>query len=193
MDLADEIAYNNHDIDDGLSSRMIDGRALGEVELWRVNMEEARQRAGDAPAKVLVYQTIIGIINSQVTDLVDSTLGRIEQARVSSLHDVRAQGTHLASFSPAMERMNNELKAFLRKNLYNHHRVIRMADKAERILRELFNAYVRRPKLLPPRTHSLIEETGEEKYRIICDYIAGMTDRFALNEYKKLFDPFEKV
>jgi len=92
-----------------------------------------------------------------------------------------------------MAEMNRELKAFLMNNLYHHHRVIRMADKAERIISELFRAYSREPRLLPPGNFEKIDKDGTKKMRVICDYIAGMTDRFALKEYGKLFDPFLKV
>ncbi|MHA2343906.1 MAG: deoxyguanosinetriphosphate triphosphohydrolase, partial [Candidatus Hodarchaeales archaeon] len=97
----------------------------------------------------------------------------------------------IARFSPEMERKNGQLKEFLYDNLYKHHRVLRMADKAERILKSLFEVYSNEPRVLPPHFFSEIERVGKE--RLICDYIAGMTDRYALDEYKKLFDPYEKV
>ncbi|TAN63763.1 deoxyguanosinetriphosphate triphosphohydrolase [bacterium] len=193
VDIADEIAYNNHDIDDGLSSEMLAPELLGSVELWQENFEEARRLSSDADFRVLKYQTVIRIINAQVTDLVDTIEKTIAEENISSLDSVRSRKKPVARFSPEMEKKNKQLKRFLKANLYNHHRVIRMADKAERILKELFKAYLRAPKLLPPRVHSLIEEAGMEKHRVICDYIAGMTDRFALDEYKKLFDPYERV
>ncbi len=194
VDIADEIAYNNHDIDDGLSSNMLTLDALEDVEIWRLRRQEARQNLGGrVDEKVLTYQTIIGIINAQVTDLVRLVGGRIEEEGIVSIDDVRRRKAPLVGFSPEMERMNRELKAFLRENLYHHHRVIRMADKAERIISELFRAYAREPRLLPPAKFSRIESGKAPEKRVICDYIAGMTDRFALKEYGKLFDPFEKV
>jgi len=193
VDLADEIAYNNHDIDDGISSGMLDAPSLNEVALWRATMEEVRRRTKSKDEKILTYQTIIGIINSQVTDLVRLAITRIKEENIGSIEDVRGRKDPIAGFSPEMARMNRELKAFLMKNLYHHYRVIRMAHKAEHIISELFNAYVKEPKLLPPGNFSLIDSGAVSKKRGICDYIAGMTDRFALNEYGKLFDPFEKV
>ncbi len=194
VDLADEIAYNNHDIDDGLSSSMLDPQGLKEVELWKTNMEKVRARIVDkTDERVLRYQTIIGIINAQVTDMVTLISARIKKEDISSLEQVRRRAHPIAGFSPEMARMNRELKAFLTKNLYNHHRVIRMADKAERIISGLFRAYVREPKLLPPGKFARMESGNVPEKRVICDYIAGMTDRFALKEYGKLFDPFEKV
>ncbi len=193
VDIADEIAYNNHDIDDGLHSDMLSAEDLLEVELWRKNLEEVKGSNSGADFKVLKYQTIRRIINQQVTDLVDTAEEAIKENGILTIDDVRARKTPIAHFSPGMHEMNKQLKIFLNNNLYRHHRVIRMADKAERIIKELFSAYLREPRLLPPLTCSLIGDRGEKKHRVICDYIAGMTDRFALGEYKKLFDPFEKV
>ncbi|MBI5643694.1 MAG: deoxyguanosinetriphosphate triphosphohydrolase [Deltaproteobacteria bacterium] len=191
-DIADEIAYNNHDIDDGISSEMIDPSALKGVEIWSEYFEPVKSLYPDADIKVLKYQTIVRIINAQVTDLVSTILKTIDEEGIKSLNDVRSRSP-IASFSAEMEKKNRQLKKFLRENLYRHHRVVRMADKAERILNELFKAYLRKPKLLPPHVHSLIDKSGRDKHRVVCDYIAGMTDRFALDEFKKLFDPYEKV
>lgn len=191
-DLADEIAYNNHDIDDGISSEMIDPSALKSVDLWSGHFDEVKALYPEADFKVLKYQTIVKIINAQVTDLVDTVLKTIETEGIKSLEDVRLRGV-VARFSPEMDKKNRQLKKFLKENLYRHHRVVRMADKAERIIKELFKAYLRAPKLLPPHVYSLIDKSGRDKHRVVCDYIAGMTDRFALDEYKKLFDPYERV
>ncbi len=191
VDIADEIAYNNHDLDDGLASRMITPEELNEVELWRINYEKVRAMYPYEDFKIHKYQTIIRIINQQVTDLVNETLRRIQEYGISSVEEVRNCPERLASFSKSMEKKNRELKRFLMENLYTHHRVIRMADKADRIIRGLFRVYTEEPRLLPPHVYAKIEEVGKE--RLICDYIAGMTDRFALDEYKKLFDPYEKV
>jgi dGTPase len=191
VDIADEIAYNNHDIDDGLSSELIDTKALMDVELWRVNFEEVKKSIPEAEEKILKYQTIKKIINSQVTDLVDSIRKVIEEEGIASVEGVRKRERRIARFSPEMEKVNGELKRFLRKNLYYHHRVLRMADKATRIIGQLFETYMNEPRTLPPKNYLDIERIGKE--RAICDHIAGMTDRFALDEFKKLFDPYEKV
>lgn len=191
VDIADEIAYNNHDIDDGLSSDMLEIDSLREVALWKEHFEEVKALNPGEERKILVSQTIIRIINAQVTDLVGTILKAITDEGIGSIDDVRARGANIAGFSPEMDAKNRELKRFLKANLYNHHRVIRMADKARRILRNLFTVYMREPKLLPPKTCMEIERHGKE--RVICDYIAGMTDRFALDEFKKLWDPYERV
>ncbi|MBI5826916.1 MAG: deoxyguanosinetriphosphate triphosphohydrolase [Deltaproteobacteria bacterium] len=191
-DIADEIAYNNHDIDDGLSSEMIELDALDGVELWKENFAAVKEECRGADIKIRKYQTVKRIINAQATDLVETAFNAIEKEGIRSIEDVR-KGRPIARFSPEMDRKNRQLKKFLLVNLYRHHRVERMAHKAERIIRELFKAYLKNPRLLPPRLFSHLEETGKDEHRVICDYVAGMTDRFALDEFKKLFDPYEKV
>ncbi|HZX36008.1 MAG TPA: deoxyguanosinetriphosphate triphosphohydrolase [Thermodesulfobacteriota bacterium] len=191
VDIADEIAYNNHDIDDGLSSGMIEPDMMKDVELWRENFKEVKKAHENVDFKILKYQTIVRIINAQVTDLVGNIFSVLEEEGIESAADVRKRGKPVACFSRGMTAKNVELRKFLRKNLYEHYRLARMADKAERMLEGLFNAYMRESRLLPPHFFSHIESIGKE--RLICDYIAGMTDRFALDEYKKLFDPYEKV
>ncbi len=191
VDIADEIAYNNHDIDDGLSSELINIEALMEVELWRTSFEEVKKLYPDEESKILKYQTIKRIINNQVTDLVKNIMGVIEAEGISSVSDIRQREKRIARFSPEMNKMNGEMRRFLRKNLYYHHRVLRMEAKATRIIGRLFETYMNEPRTLPPKNYLDIERIGKE--RAICDHIAGMTDRFALDEYKKLFDPYEKV
>ncbi|MFQ5585878.1 MAG: deoxyguanosinetriphosphate triphosphohydrolase [Thermodesulfobacteriota bacterium] len=191
VDVADEIAYNNHDIDDGIASDMLELNDLKGVRLWQENFEVQQRAYPDNHFKVHKAQTIITIINQQVTDIVGEVLRRVEEEGVKSAEDVRDIGHTIACFSEEMGEKNNELKRLLKEKLYNHHRVIRMADKARRILRNLFAVYSREPRLLPPHVYAFLEQTGKE--RLICDYIAGMTDRFALEEYKRLFDPYERV
>ncbi|HBO84027.1 MAG: deoxyguanosinetriphosphate triphosphohydrolase [Deltaproteobacteria bacterium GWC2_42_11] len=191
VDIADEIAYNNHDIDDGISSGMLDVEQLSSIGLWRENFERVAKEYHMEGFKVLKSQTIIRIINGQATDLINQILKSIKEKGMETHEDIRNAGAVIARFSPDMERKNRELKNFLKENLYNHHRVIRMADKADRIIKHLFKVYENDPRLLPPHIYANINEVGKE--RLICDYIAGMTDRFALDEYKKLFDPYERV
>lgn len=191
VDIADEIAYNNHDIDDGISSEMLEPASLEAVTLWRENFDEVKRRYPEADFKILRSQTVIRIINAQVTDLVDTISHTVSSESIGSVEEVRARAV-IARFSPEMAVKNKELKLFLRANLYRHHRVIRMADKARRMLNSLFSAYMREPRLLPPRTFAEIGP-GHARERVVCDYIAGMTDRFALDEVNKLFDPYEKV
>ncbi|MDF1537061.1 MAG: deoxyguanosinetriphosphate triphosphohydrolase [bacterium] len=192
VELADEIAYNNHDLDDGLTSRMLEQGELSRVTLWRTVTESILSEwVGISPA-MLRHESIRKIINWQVTDLVDNIARNLKQMGISNREELAQAGERVASFSSEMEEMNRELKKFLRDNLYAHYRVTRMAEKAQRILVDLFNAYLDKPKQLPPSTYNRIKGGGDVK-RVVCDYMAGMTDKFALEEYKKLFDPYEKV
>lgn len=191
VDIADEIAYNNHDIDDGLSSQMITTEQLKEVELWQESFEEASRDFPGATEKILKHQTVIKIINRQVTDLVDNIKKTLEGHRIDSIETVRDFGKPIARFSSEMEAKNVALKRFLKDNLYHHYRLLRTADKAERIIGAIFDLYASKPELLPP--HYLTDREDTEGKRLICDYMAGMTDRFALDEYKRLFDPYEKI
>jgi len=188
-DFVDEIAYNNHDIDDGLSSGLITVAQLRAVELFR-EAHDTLATAG-ADERILRHQVVRQIIDRCVQDLMESTLGALEAAGVSSVEAVRGAGRRLVGYSPAMAARVRELKDFLFHNMYRHYRVVRMGNKAGRILRDLFQAYVEEPQQLPPHFHERVEEGG--LHRAVCDYIAGMTDRFALDEHRKLFDPLERV
>lgn len=192
VELADEIAYNNHDLDDGLTSGMLDQEELWNVTLWRTVTESIKSQMPDVSRTMLKHEGIRRIINMQVSDLIVNIGRKIEAMGISNREDLFLAPERVAAFSPEMEEMNRELKNFLLENLYEHYRVTRMAEKAQRILTDLFNAYFEKPKQLPPTTYRKIENNGSVK-RVICDYMAGMTDKFALEEYKKLFDPHEKV
>jgi dGTPase len=190
IDFIDEIAYNNHDIDDGLSSRMIEVEQLRAVRLFR-EAHDATLARGVHGRRIVRHETIRRIIDRCVRDLIDTTLGALTSARVSSTGDVRTFGRRLVAYGPEMAEMVKELKAFLLVNMYRHYRVVRMGDKAGRILRDLFHSYVGEPLQLPPQFQQRIEADG--LHRVVCDYIAGMTDRFALDEHRKLFDPLVRV
>ncbi|MBI3091632.1 MAG: deoxyguanosinetriphosphate triphosphohydrolase [Candidatus Tectomicrobia bacterium] len=190
-DLADEIAYNNHDIDDGLKSNLLTLEQLEEVELW----QEAYRATFDAllgqPPRVIQHQTVRRLINELTTDLVEETAHRIVVDGVETVDDVRGASRRIAGFSPEMQSKAQCLKEFLYRNMYQHFRVVRMGEKAGRILRQLFEAYIANPEQLPPNIKQRLEE--DALHTVVCDYLAGMTDRYALEEYKKLFDPFERV
>ncbi len=192
VDFADEIAYNSHDIDDGLKSEMLEERDLAGVTLWAEAREWVGRRHGDASPSVQRYQTVRRIIDRLVTDMIAAILVRVEEHRIQTLADVRACTVRLAGLSPAMAEQNRELKAVLLDRLYRHHRVVRMTMKAGRVMTDLFHTYMEAPQQMPPHVHRRIEE-GEPQARVVADYIAGMTDRFAFDEYKKLFDPYERV
>jgi dGTPase len=190
-DYADEIAYNNHDIDDGLTSQMIDLESLREVPLWEEHFLPIQCRSHQAPDKIQWRQTVRAIINSLVMDLCTETLRKLANSSLNTSEDVRHVPQPLVGFSQTMEHKNAELKLFLLEHLYRHYRVIRMAEKARRIIHDLFKVYADTPRQMPPSFATRI--TAEGTPRVICDYIAGMTDRFALEDHRKLFDPQARV
>lgn len=191
INYADEIAYNNHDIDDGLKSGYITLEQLSVVELWSENYGKIRSRFPDADPQRLKLQTISAMIGEFITDLTTTTAAAIKSAGIETIEDLRRVNKTVAGFSPELSRKNRELKLFLWENLYHHYKVERMRVKAERYLADLFRTYCSYPSLLPAKYIKKMEIYGRE--RVICDYIAGMTDRFALDEYKRLFEPYERV
>ncbi len=192
VDLCDEIAYNNHDLDDGLESRLLDLDGLiDQVRIFGDLFRSAKSAHPTAPLKMLINKTIISLINLEVTDLIENIRRTIQKEEIRTLDDVRKAPRLLVSFSDEVGDKHRELKTHLYKNLYNHFRVNRMKNKARRILEALFKAYQEDPSLLPSHFQNRINQDGKE--RVICDYVAGMTDRFAIDEYMKLFDPREKV
>ncbi len=193
VDFADEVAYNAHDVDDGLKSGMLDADDLGTVPIWADAMREVSQHAPNASLAILHYQAVRTLIDWMVGDLTESLLDRLRDQGIDSLDGVRAVKPRLVDFSPAMTARHRELKAFLYDRLYTHHRVTRMTQKADRIMSALFEVYMTEPRQLPPHVLRRTAEEDETVPRVIADYIAGMTDRFALEEYKKLFDPYERV
>jgi dGTPase len=192
MDTADEIAYDNHDIDDGIKSKMIDEGSLKKVKLWKMIFEKVKREYSNLNTKLRIYLIIRSLINWQVTDLIDNTLKNIRRLKISNFEELKKCKKRVVLFSKETGELREELKQFLFKNLYCHWRVIRMSDKARRFIRALFYVYLNNPQLLPPHFKKCIKR-GESTKRIICDYIAGMTDRYALEEYRRLYDPYEKV
>jgi dGTPase len=190
-DCADEIAYNNHDIDDGLTSQMIELDHLRQVPLWEEHFRLVQHRFPQAPRKILWRQSVRSIINGLVVDLCEETLRRLEAMGITTVDAVLSAPQPLVGFGQVMEGQNAALKQFLLENLYRHYRVIRMAEKARRIIHDLFKVYSESPRQLPPSFSTRIATEGVP--RVVCDYIAGMTDRFALEEHRKLFDPHARV
>ena len=192
VNLADQIAYNNHDVDDGLRSGLIRLEQLLEIRLFREQHDEVVARYPDLPERRLTHEIIRRLINLQIIDLVETSQQAIAAAAPADVDAVRAQPRPLIRFSEAMADANRELKGFLRRNLYQHYRVHRMTDKARRILKALFDAFMTDPKLLKPehqaRIRQLEAEAGESgRARAVADYIAGMTDRYAITEHRRIF------
>jgi dGTPase len=187
---ADEIAYSTHDLDDGLRAGMLDLKGVSELAWWQV----VRQSIGwdgrhlDDVMRCSMVRRLMGML---ITDLVEQTHRNLEAAAVDSVEALQRLPHNVIGFSDEVQARTRELKDFLFQRLYRHHRVMRMQAKAGRIVEELFEAYVSEPRQMPAKTQARVEGTG--LHRVVCDYIAGMTDRFALQEYAKLFDPRERV
>ena len=181
--LADEIAYNNHDVDDGLRSGLITLDQLAEVSLFARHLKTVRGLYPSLDSRRLIHETVRRMINTLALDLIGQSTENIAAAAPATIDDVR-QAPPLIAFSPAIREEQQELKRFLRTHLYRHYRVMRMSSKARRIVRELFRTFLDDFRLLPPQFQ---EKADLDKTRAIADYIAGMTDRYAIREYRRLF------
>jgi dGTPase len=192
IDFADEIAYNNHDLDDGLSSGMLDLEAVRKLAVWRL----AARSLGDGISlprdrKYMVTTAIRAIINLLVSDLIETTRRGIEGLGIKGMDDVRKAPARIVGFSGEIGAANQELKDFLMGGLYQHYRVGRMSIKAQKVVMDLFTIYHQHPNALYESYHKRIKTDGLEQ--TISDYIAGMTDRYALEEHQKLTDPSFRV
>jgi len=190
-DIADEIAYDNHDIDDGLTSGLIRESDLEQLKIWNtIDKTILKEHPGIEPARKK-YLIIRSLINMQVTDLIRETENRIHELGIRTSLDAKICNKKVVTFSKNMLELRLPLRKFLMARLYNHYRVIRMSIKAKRFIKELFKVYTKNPEQLPVEAQKRIPREGV--LRVVSDYIAGMTDRYALDEYKKLFNPYEKV
>jgi len=181
--LADEIAYNNHDIDDGLRSGLLTLPQLDEVPVFARHAREVRAGHPGIGERRMIHETVRRMINALVVDLIAESRRRIAAAAPASVDDVRA-APPLVAFSEPVRAEADALKVFLRDHLYRHYQVIRMTEKARRIVRELFEAFLNEPRLLPPDHRQRAAHDGP---RAIADYVAGMTDRYAMKEHRRLF------
>ncbi|MCC6535194.1 MAG: deoxyguanosinetriphosphate triphosphohydrolase [Burkholderiales bacterium] len=182
--VADEVAYNNHDVDDGLRSGLLTLEQLGTVRAFVRHLDQVRALYPQLADRRLIHETIRRMINALVVDLVQTSRRNIRAARMKSLQDVQAAPA-LIRFSAEMAAEQRALKQFLRRDLYQHYRVARMANKARRIVTDLFGAFKADPKMLPPQHRASADSESIE--RAIADYIAGMTDRYAIGEHRRLF------
>ena len=181
--LADEIAYNNHDVDDGLRSGLITLEQIATVQLFAMHLETVRGECPNLGERRLIHETVRRMINTLVSDLIRETERNIEAQRLQTLDDVRRSPT-LAAFSAEVRDMNRELKSFLHTHLYRHYQVMRMNAKAHRIIGDLFKAFMEDKRLLPPQYQ---RQSEAEQARAVADYIAGMTDRYAIREHRRIF------
>jgi len=191
VDIADEIAYDNHDLDDGLASGLLKDEDLDKLAIWRDLNRGISQKYKSLSAEKRRYLIIRSLIDLQVTDLIQETQKNILKLKLKSYKDAKKIGKKIVTFSQNMLELRKPLRRFLMERLYNHYRVVRMSSKAKHFIQELFKVYLGNPKQLPEKIQERVAHDGVR--RAVCDYIAGMTDRYALDEYKKLFDPYEKV
>jgi dGTPase len=190
--LADEIAYNNHDIDDGLRSGLLSPEQLEEIDFYARHRQQVEAEFPGITGRRAIHETIRRMINALIVDLIQASSERIAAANVKTIDDVRRAGP-LIAFSESMRAEATGLKRFLYENLYRHYRVNRMTSKARRIVTELFDAFMREPGLLPPdyQEHDKAISSEGTQARQIADYIAGMTDRYAIREHRRLFQMSE--
>lgn len=191
VDFADEIAYLAHDVDDGARAQMLTQADLEGSRLYREARSAVIEEHQIADERILRYQIVKHMINRMVTDLVTNMDRELTSGKISSVEQLRQAGKPMAGFGPDVGEQVKELRQIMRDRLYRHYRVTRMTEKAGRVLARLFETYMAEPRQIPE--HVLAGGQQESLARVIADYIAGMTDRFALDEYRKLFDPDERV
>ena len=196
--LADEIAYNNHDVDDGIRAQLIDLASLREVRMFRRQYDAVVAQYPELGERRLIHETIRRMINYLVSDFILTTQAQLERLQPRSIDEVRAQGVALASLSDECQAEHLELKSFLREHVYRHYKVVRMTSKARRVLQQLFEAFFKDVSLMPTehRDHAVRAEGVHGpggRARAVADYIAGMTDRYAILEHRRVFDPSERT
>ncbi len=199
VDIADSLAYLSHDIDDGITSRCITGDDLKASQLWKKAGQRVDPQLEANDKEIFKYQIVKALIDMQMKDLLSFSKQKLEKLNFKSSEEVR-QYTYknpsrtVIGFSPSMNKEREVLQKILEEKLYQHYRVIRMTDKAKRIIKDLFKVYMKTPEQLPEKIFRRGRKyTKNQKYKIICNHIASMTDRFAIDEHKRLFDPDEKV
>ena len=191
-DIADSLAYDNHDIDDGVRSHFITIDDLRDLRLWSEAETHVRKCHGPSlDGGLLTARTVSHLIDRQIQDLLTTTSRRLEEEGIRTVEQVRAFPGKIVGFSAALTALKREMQAFLFENLYRHYRTLKMSEKAKRFIAQIFREYMRDPRQLPPSFQDRIPDHGQA--RVICDYIAGMTDRYCQDEYKRLFHPFERV
>ena len=196
--LADEIAYNNHDVDDGIRAQLVSIEELRTTRLFRRQHEIVTAAYPDLGERRLIHEVVRRMINHIVVDLILTSQARLQEIRPATIDEVRAQPQPLIALSEAAREEHVELMQFLRERLYRHYKVLRMTTKARRVLKELFEAFLADVHLMPPE-HREAAARGETaqgaagRARVVADYIAGMTDRYAILEHRRIFDPAERT
>lgn len=185
-DEVDSLAYTSHDIEDAITAGLISNDEVMEVSLWRKSQEEIIEKYPFLPSGTLIPATVRNLIDRQVTDLLIQTRQNLESAKIDSVQSVRKNPTLIVAMSPDMRSSRLELERFLHRQVYQHTRVQRMAHKGKRILKRMFEEFLSCPKLLPSRYRERLSRSNI--HQVVCDYVAGMTDRFARIEFARLFD-----
>lgn len=189
--LADEIAYNAHDLDDGLRAELFPVEDLESLAIWPGLREGIGWKRGEPYTTLVRRELVRELIGQSIVDVLRQTDAHLDSHGIDSAEMVQTHPTNLVAYSPEFGAQVRELKRFLYERMYRHYRLVRMQVKAERFISELFDAYMREPRMLPQDTQ---EKLGESPLpRVIADYIAGMTDRYALQEWEKLFDPYSRA
>lgn len=191
--LADEIAYNAHDLDDGLRAEMLSLADLAELEIWQELKDRVGVKQGDALTAVTRHELIRELIGCSMQDVLSYTANTLSQANFKDHTELQLHPHNVLQYSPEFGQKIKALKRFLYDRMYHHYRLVRMQVKAERFISELFQAYMKEPRMLPEATQKRLKEGTTSLPRIITDYIAGMTDRYALEEWEKLFDPYRRA
>lgn len=187
--LADDIAYNNHDIDDGLRAGLFTLSQISDVAFVGRTVAAVKKLDSGMGVTVLTHEVVRRLINQMVNDLLHHTQARLSDLKPQHPNDVRNAANATVAFSDSMNKDNQELKTFLRENMYRHHRVNRMNTKAKKVILDLFNLYLEQPNLLDPQWTEFVDtQDPSQLARAVADFIAGMTDRFALRQHRKLFD-----
>jgi len=185
--IADRVAYDVHDLEDALGAGLIDEPQLSEVELWSLAAGPVRRRYPDAALPAVRRPILDRLSDLLLVDVIAESQRRAERLEPVSADDARAGPEPIVAFSAVMGPRVESLEAFLKARVYRHQRLVRTDDKARRFIERLFGAYVENPAMLPARFAGRIEEQGA--HRVVCDYVAGMTDRFCQDDYKRLFEP----
>lgn len=189
--IADDIAYNNHDVEDGLRAGFFTLADLEQLALFKTRMGEIRAKYPNISEVMVIAELVRGMIGTMVEDVLDYSLANLKAVKPQSPEDVALAGRQLISFSPEMDAKVSELRKFLFERMYRHYSIERIRMKVGRIIPDLFQAFLNEYRLLPDNWQEEVERAGdtrEARARVICDYIAGMTDRYAIREHERLFD-----
>jgi dGTPase len=185
-DISDSLAYTAHDLDDGLRSDMILPVMLKDLDLWEIACQDIKVE-DNLITDIQRHEIIRNLIGFEIHQLLDNTESTLQSNHIKTREDIKAMSTNVVDYEPNLKKQNHKLKNFLYENMYYQYRVMRMSVKAEQVIVSLFNRYCEKPRILPTHIQTRIHQVGLE--RTVCDYIAGMTDRFAIEEHQKLFNP----